>query len=97
MTEEGEEESLFVLAEVVIPAVSAGSIGTLEVDKNNHADGAEANDAPILLSVRISNIRSEDMVELRRQWIAINNDNNQATENVPRQGETTTGTGNWRR
>ena len=37
------------------------------------------------------------MVELRRQGIAIDGDNDPAPENVPRQGETTTGTGNWRR
>ena len=36
-------------------------------------------------------------MELRRQGISINVDNNPAPENVPRQGETTTGTGNWRR
>ena len=35
------------------------------------------------------------MVELFRQWIDINNDNNPAPENVPRQGDTNTGTGNW--
>ena len=37
------------------------------------------------------------MVELRRQGIAIDDDNNPAPENVPRQGETTTGTGYSRR
>ena len=50
--QEGEEDSLFVLAEAVIPAVSAGSIGPLTFDQTNRADGAEANDAPILLSGR---------------------------------------------
>ena len=37
------------------------------------------------------------MVELRRQVIAIDDDNDPAPENLPRQGETTSGTGNWRR
>ena len=37
------------------------------------------------------------MVKLRRQGIAIEDDNDPAPENVPRQGKTTTGTGNWRR
>ena len=97
VTEEGEEDSLFFLAEAVIPAISAGALGLLAVDENNHADGAEANDAPILLSDRTSNLRSEDMVDLRRQGIAIDYYNNPAPDNVPRQGETTTGTGNWRR
>ena len=36
-TEEGEEDSLFVLAEAVIPAFSAGGIGPLAVDGNNCA------------------------------------------------------------
>ena len=84
MTEEDEDDNLFVLEEAVIPAVSAGAIGTLEVDENNRADGAESNDALILLSVRTSNIRSEDMVELCCQGIAINYDNNPAPDNVPR-------------
>ena len=78
VTEEGEEDSLFVLAEAVVPAVSAGGIGPLAVGGNNRTDGAEANDAPILLSVRMSNLRSEDMVELCRQGIAINYENNPA-------------------
>ena len=97
VTKESEEDSLFVLAESVIPAVSAGAIGTLTFDQTNRADGAEANDAPILLSGRTWNLRSEDMVELRRQGTAFDDDNNPAPENVPRQGENTTGTGNWRR
>ena len=37
------------------------------------------------------------MVELRRQGISIDDDNDPAPENVPRQGENTTRTGNWRR
>ena len=37
------------------------------------------------------------MVELLRQGISIGNDNDPAPENVPRQGENTTGTVNWRR
>ena len=57
VTKEGEEEIPFVLAEAVIPTVSAGAIGPLAADEKNHADGAEANDAPILQSVRTSNLR----------------------------------------
>ena len=71
VTQEGEEDSLFVLVEAAIPAVSAGSIGTLKFDQTNRADGAEANDAPILLSGCTSNLRSEDVVELRCQGISI--------------------------
>ena len=52
VTQEGEEVSLFVLAEDVIPAVSAGAIGPLTFDQTNRADGAEANYAPTLLSGR---------------------------------------------
>ena len=63
MTQEGEEDSLFVLAEAVIPAVRAESIGPMTDDQTNRADGAEANNAPILLSGRTSNISSEDMVD----------------------------------
>ena len=37
------------------------------------------------------------MVEFCRQGIAIDNDNDPAPENVPRQGETNTGIGNCRR
>ena len=37
------------------------------------------------------------MVELCRQGIAINDDNYPAPEKAPRQVETNTGTGNWRR
>ena len=58
VTQEDEEDSLFVLAEAVIPAVSAGVIGTLTFDQTNRADGAEANVAPILLSGRTSNLCS---------------------------------------
>ena len=57
MTAEGEEDRLFVLAEYVIPAVSDGAIGPLTFDQTNRADGAGANDAPILLSGRTSNLR----------------------------------------
>ena len=46
VTQEGEDCSLFVLAEAVIPAVSAGAIGPLTFGGNNHADGTEANDCP---------------------------------------------------
>ena len=37
------------------------------------------------------------MVELFRKCIAIDDDNNPALYNTPRQGETNYGTGNWRR
>ena len=36
-------------------------------------------------------------MELRRQGISINDGNNTAPENVPRQGDTNADTGNWRR
>ena len=97
VTKQDEEDSLFFLTEAVIHAVSVGAIVTLSVDENNCADGAEANDALILLLGRTLNLHSEDMVELCCQGIAIDNDNNSAPENVPREGETTTGIGNWRR
>ena len=58
VTKEGEEDRPFGLAEAVIPAVSAGDIGTLSVDENNRDDGAEENYAPILLSGRTLNLRS---------------------------------------
>ena len=58
MTKEVEEDSIFFLAEAVIPAASAGGIGPLTVDGNNCADGAEANDALILLLGCTSIIRS---------------------------------------
>ena len=83
VTQEGEEDSLFVLVEAAIPAVSAGAIGPLTFDQTNRADSAEANDAPILLSGRTSNLRSEDMVELHCQEISIYNDNDPAPENIP--------------
>ena len=97
VTEEGEGDSLFVYSEAVISTASAGGIGPLAVDEKKFADGVEANDTPILLSGRTSSLPSEDMVELRRQGIAIDDDNNLAPENFHRQSETTTGTGNWRR
>ena len=84
VTKECEEESLFVLAEAVIYADITGGIGTLAVDGNNRADGAEAKYAPILLSGCTSNLRLEDMVDLCRQWIAIAGYNNLASEIVPR-------------
>ena len=37
------------------------------------------------------------MVEICCQGIAIDNDNDPAPENIPRQVEITTGTGNWKR
>ena len=95
MTEEGEE--VFILAEAVVPSASARGIGTLAVGRNNRTDGAEENDAPNLLLGRTLNLRSEEMEELRRQGIYINDDNNPAPENAPIQSETTAGTCNWRR
>ena len=83
VTEEGEEDSLFVLSGAVTPSVSAGVIGPLAVKENNRADGTEVNAAPILLSVRMQNLGLEDMVDLCRQGIAINDDKNPAPENVP--------------
>ena len=59
VTKEGDEDILLVLAEAVIPVVSTGAIGPLSVDENNRADGAESNDAPILISGRTSNIRPD--------------------------------------
>ena len=74
VTKEGEEDSMFLLAEVVIPASSAGGIGPLSVDGHNCAGGAEANDALILLLGRTSNISSEDIVDLCCQGIYIADD-----------------------
>ena len=96
VTKEVEEDSLFFLAKAVIPAARAAVIGSLTVDGNNRVDSAEEKDAQILLSDCISNLHSEDMVELRHQGIAINDGNNPSPENFIRQGETTTGTGNCR-
>ena len=62
VTQEGEEDCIFVLAEAVIPSVSEGAIFTMKFDQTNCADGAAENNAPTLLSVRTSNLRSEDMV-----------------------------------
>ena len=76
MTQEGEEDSLFLLKEAVIPSVSAVAIGPLTFYQTNPADGAEANNAPTLISGWTSNLRSEDMVELCRQGISIDDDNN---------------------
>ena len=84
VTKEVEEDRLFFLAEAVIPSTSAVGIGPLAVDGNNRADGAEANNAPILLSGRTSNKSLEDMVEILRQGIAIDDDNDSAPENFPR-------------
>ena len=91
------DNSLFVLAESPVLAAGSRGIGALVVGRNDCIDGAEANDAPNLISGRTSNIHSEDMAELRRQVIAIDDDNYPATDNVPRQGETTAGTVNLRR
>ena len=45
----------------------------------------------------MSDIILEDMAYLCRQGIDIDDDNYQSQENVPRQADTTSGTGNWRR
>ena len=74
VTEEGGKDSLFVLAKSVVPDDSTGGIVSLEVSGNNCTDGEEANDDPILLLVRTSNLHLEDMVELCRQGIAIDDD-----------------------
>ena len=95
--EEGEEDRLFVLAEYVVPTASAGVIVHLVVGGNNFTDDTESNSAPNLLLGRTSNLRLEYMAEICRQGITINYYNNTAPENVPRQGETFGGTGNWRR
>ena len=97
MTKESTVDSLFVLAEAIFPAAGAGGIGALAVGGNNRTDGVESNDAPNLRSVRILNLSQEDMAELLRQGIAIDDDKYPAPDNVPRQGETNAGTGNWRR
>ena len=94
VTQEDEQDRLFVLAEAVIPAVSAGAIGSLIFDQTNLAYGAEANNAPIVLSGRTLNLRLEEMVELSCQGISIDDDNNPAPKNVPKQGENTTRTVN---
>ena len=52
----------------------AGGIGALAVDRKDRTDGAEANNTMGLLLGCTSNIRSEDMVELLRQGIAIGDD-----------------------
>ena len=57
VTQEGEEDSLFFLAESIIPTFSAGAILPLTFDQTNRDYGAEEDDAPILLSVRTSNLR----------------------------------------
>ena len=50
VTQEGQDYSLFVLVEAVIPDVISGALGPLTVDQTNLADGAEGKDSPILLS-----------------------------------------------
>ena len=97
VTIQGAEDSLFFPAKYTVPAADSGGIGAMSVDRNDCTDGAEANDAPNLLSGRTSKIRSEDMAELHRQYISIDDDNNPALDIAPIQGETTTGTGKWRR
>ena len=47
VTKEGEEDSLFVLSEAVVPEDSAGGIGPLAVGGNNPTYGKEENNAPI--------------------------------------------------
>ena len=93
MIQEGTQEILFVLPEDPVPAAGAGGIGALAVGRKYRTDGAEANDAPNLLSGHTSNLSLEDMAEIFRQGIAIDYDKNTAPDNVTRQGETTDGTG----
>ena len=83
MTQEGEEDRLFVLAEAVLPTVNAGAIGPLAFDQTNRSDGAEANDAPTLVSGRTLNLCSEDIVELSRKGVSIDDDNDPVPENFP--------------
>ena len=97
MTQEGTEDRIFVLEEAPVPAAGAGVIDALEVGRNDRTDGAEAKNFPNLLLGHTSNLRLEDMSELRRQWITIDDDNDLAMVNVPRQGETAAGTSIWRR
>ena len=47
--------------------------------------------------VRTSNLRLKDISELRHKGITIADDNDPSPDNVPRHGDTTAGTGNWRR
>ena len=97
VTQEGTQGGLFVLVEAPVPAEGDGCIVALAVDRNDCTDGTEANDAQNVLSGRTLNIYSEDMAELCRQVIAIDDDNDPALDNSPRQGETTSGTGNCKR
>ena len=97
VTQEDTEDSLFVLDEAPLPSAGAEGIGDLAVYRNYCTDGAEAKDFPNLLSGRMSNLCLEDMAELLCQEITVDNDNDLAQENFPREGETTSGTGNWRR
>ena len=97
MTQEVKEDILFVLAEAPVPAAGAGVMGDLVVGRNDRTDGAEANNDPNLLSGRTSNLRPEDMADLCRQGIDIDDDKYPAPDNVPRQDDTTSGTDNWRR
>ena len=86
------EESLFVLAKDPVLAAGAGGIGSLVVNIHNRTDGAEANDALNLLSGCTSNLCLEDMAEIRRQGITIDDNNDPEPYKFPRQGKTTTGT-----
>ena len=92
MTQVITEDRLFFLSEAPVPG-----IGSLAFDINDRTDGAEVNNALNLLSGHTSNIRSDNMEELRSQGIDIYDDKNPALDNVRRQCETTAGTGNCRR
>ena len=92
MTKEGAYDSLFLFVEAVVLAASAGVIGPLAGCVNNCNDGAEVNGAPNLLLGCALNLSLEDMVDLRYHGIAIGDNNYPAPYNVPRQGETTSGT-----
>ena len=76
VTQDGTEDSICVLYEAPVLSAGSGGIGALEVDRNDHTDGAESNDAPNLLLGCTSNIHSEDMAEIKRQGIAVEDDNN---------------------
>ena len=83
VTQEGPESSLFVPPPprgVPMETIATGA------NNSNRLDGAEANDMPSLLSGRTTNLLSEDMAELRRQGIAIDDDNDPAPENIPDRG-----------
>ena len=58
VTQEGTEDSLFLLSKDSIPSTGAVGIGDLELGINDHTDYEEANGATNLLSVCSSNLCS---------------------------------------